>query len=96
MRADAGFLDRFLSWNGFRPFSRLSYCIYLIHFEYMHLYYALKTRKIYGKFFDLLTMFFGISVIVFILAFILSVFVEAPFINLEKLIFSSQSQIPSM
>lgn len=57
----------------------------------MQWYYAVKKRKIYGKFFELLTMFFGISVIVFILAFALSVFVEAPFINLEKLLFTQTS-----
>ena len=57
----------------------------------MHWYYAVKTRKIYGKSIDLFTMFFGISIIVFVMAFILSVSVEASFINLEKLFFSQSS-----
>jgi hypothetical protein len=42
---------------------------------------------IYYTFLDQLTTFFGITVTVFGLAFVVSVCVEAPFINLERWLF---------
>ena len=85
----SGFVDRLLSWRGFLPLSRLTYCVYLIHYDYLNIYYSLNRRMIYYTFIDQLTEFFGIMVTVFGLAFLVSIFVEASFINLERWIFSS-------
>ena len=38
-----GFLNRFLSWHGFRPIARLSFHIYLIH--YLVVFYRIFTVK---------------------------------------------------
>ena len=84
-----GYLNDFLSWKVFQPLSRLSYCVYLIHFEYMNWYYAQKKRKGYCTHLDQFTLVAGISMIVYIMAFFLSTTVEASFLNLEKLIFFS-------
>ncbi len=82
-----GFVNRFLSWRGFLPLSRLTYCVYLIHYDYLNVFYSMSRKMIYYTFLDQLTTFFGITVTVFGLAFLVSVCVEAPFINLERWLF---------
>ena len=84
-----GFVDHLLSWRGFLPLSRLTYCVFLIHYDYLNVFYSLNRRMLYYTFTDQLTTFFGITVTVFGLAFIVAVTVEASFFNLEKWIFSS-------
>ncbi|XP_057365447.1 nose resistant to fluoxetine protein 6-like [Daphnia carinata] len=84
-----GFINRFLSWRGFLPLSRLTYCVYLIHFDYLNVFYSSNRKMIYYSFIDQLTTFFGITVTVFALALIVSVCVEAPFINFERWLFKS-------
>ncbi|KAI9559818.1 hypothetical protein GHT06_013825 [Daphnia sinensis] len=86
-----GFIDRFLSWSGFLPLSRLTYCVYLIHYDYLNVFYSLNRKMNYYSFIDQLTTFFGITVTVFGLALIVSVCVEAPFINLERWVFKSHA-----
>ena len=88
-----GFVNHFLSWKGFLPLSRLTYCVYLIHYDYLTAYYAMSRKLIYYTFVTQLTTYFGIVVTVFGLAFIVSVTVEASFLNLEKLLFSLKSNI---
>lgn len=88
-----GFINRFLSWRGFLPLSRLTYCVYLIHYDYLNVFYSLNRKMIYYSFIDQLTTFFGITVTVFGLALIVSVCVEAPFINLERWMFKSHADI---
>ena len=86
-----GFVNRFLSWKGFLPLSRLTYCVYLIHFNYLTVYYAMSRKLIYYTFSSQLTTYLGIVVTVFGLAFVVSVTIEASFLNLEKMIFSPKS-----
>ena len=84
-------MNRFLSWKGFLPLSRLTYCVYLIHFNYLTVYYAMSRKLIYYTFSSQLTTYLGIVVTVFGLAFVVSVTIEASFLNLEKIIFSPKS-----
>ena len=87
-RGYGGFVNRLLSWKGFLPMGRLTYCVYLIHFD-MIISIASANRKLsYYTFFGVWNMYLGVVFISFALAFILSVSVEASFLNLEKLIFS--------
>ncbi|GAB6030372.1 hypothetical protein CHUAL_007251 [Chamberlinius hualienensis] len=83
-------INSVLSWKGFLPFSRLSYCIYLIHFTVIGIYYGNIKDPIY---FDA-TMLCYISMFIFILSAIsglwLNLIVESPFLKLEKLIFRSK------
>lgn len=88
-----GVIDHFLSWRGFLPLSRLTYCVYLIHYDYLNVFYSLNRRILYYTFIDQLTTFFGIVVSVFALAFVVSVSIEASFMNLERLVFSTSMML---
>lgn len=83
-----GFINRLLSWKGFLPLSRLSYCVYLIHYSYLDVFYASNRKLVYYTFLSQLTTYFGILATVFGLAFVVSITVEASFLNLEKLVFA--------
>ena len=82
-----GFVNRFLSWKGFVPLSRLTYCAYLIHYEYITVYYSMNRKLVYYTFMSQLTTYLGIAATVFALAFVISVTIESSFFNLEKMIF---------
>lgn len=84
----AGFINNILSWKGFLPLGRLTYCVYLIHYDYINLFYSAMRKQYYYTLFGQFTTYFGMLVIVFGLAFGISVCIEASFLNLEKLIFS--------
>lgn len=83
-----GFINNILSWKGFLPLGRLTYCVYLIHYDYINLFYSAMRKQYYYTLFGQFTTYFGMLVIVFGLAFGISVCIEASFLNLEKLIFS--------
>nr|CAH0109342.1 unnamed protein product [Daphnia galeata] len=85
-----GVLNRILSWKGFLPLSRLTYCVYLIHFDYVLIYYSALRKRFYYRMFEEFITLFGIFFYLFALAFFISVSLEVPFLRLEKLIFSSK------
>lgn len=84
-------INRLLSWKGFLPLSRLSYCVYLIHFAYLDAFYASNRKLVYYTFNSQLKTYLGIVVTVFGLAFVVSITVEASFLNIEKLLFPAFS-----
>lgn len=88
MIISTGFVNRFLSWRGFLPLSRLTYCVYLIHYNYLTVFYAMNRKQLYYTFISELTTYFGILLTVFGLSFVIAVTVEASFVNLEKLLFT--------
>jgi len=90
-----GFVNRLLSWKAFIPLGRLTYVVYLIHFEYMLVYWSHARKPYYYTVFDHIQHYFGVLLMVFLLAFFISVTVEAPFLNLEKLLFSAAQQKPT-
>ncbi|KAK7474874.1 hypothetical protein BaRGS_00033876, partial [Batillaria attramentaria] len=84
---NGGFINSILSWRGFLPFSRLTYCIFLLHPAviladqwqarvpvYFHLSYVAQRAA-------------GYFVITAIFAYVLSVTVEAPITALERVLF---------
>ncbi|XP_057365085.1 nose resistant to fluoxetine protein 6-like [Daphnia carinata] len=87
-RGYGGFVNRLLSWKGFLPLSRLSYCVFLIHYSYLDVFYASNRKLVYYTFLSQLTTYFGILATVFGLAFVVSITVEASFLNVEKLVFA--------
>ena len=95
LMTQSGIIDRFLSWRGFLPLSRLTYCVYLIHYDYLNVFYSLNRKILYYTFIEQFTTFLGIVVAVFGLAFLVSVCVEAPFINLERLVLISSKSTDS-
>ncbi|KAA3681677.1 uncharacterized protein DEA37_0015202 [Paragonimus westermani] len=76
-----------LSWSAFRPFARLTYGAYLLH-PIVTLFLALGSQSpvmldnVY-----LITVFVTVVFISYALSFLLSLAIESPLVNLEKMIF---------
>ncbi|XP_046631169.1 nose resistant to fluoxetine protein 6-like isoform X3 [Daphnia pulicaria] len=87
-----GFINNFLSCKLFIPFSRLSYAVYLIHFNFIKAYASHLRKPFYFTEYVYATTYLGILVIAFVLAFVVSVVVEMPFLNLDKLLFPNNSK----
>lgn len=83
-----GFVNRILSWKGFVPLGRLTYCVYLIHYDYLNVFYAALRKQYYYTMLGQFTICFGVLLICFGLAFATAVTLEASFLNLEKLFFA--------
>ena len=82
-----GFIGRILSWRAFMPLGRLTYVVYLVHENFIFIYYVGYQRKpFYYTMFNSVMNYFSILVLSFLLAFVFSVSVEVPFLNLEKLL----------
>ena len=90
MRVRTGFVNRLLSWKGFLPLGRLCYCVYLIHYDFLNVYYSAMRKQFYYTLFEQFTACFGFLVVSFGMSFVVSVTLEASFLNLEKLIFYSK------
>ena len=86
---DAGFVNQMLSWKIFAPLSRMTYCVYLIHLNFLSVYYGRLRAPVFYTILDEVMFILSVLMMTFGLAFIVSVTVEASFINLEKLLFSS-------
>nr|CAH0101428.1 unnamed protein product [Daphnia galeata] len=86
-----GFIHRFLSWKLFLPFSRMSYAVYLVHFNFMRVYISHLRKPFYFTELIFGTTYLGILVISFFISFVISVVVEMPFLNSDKLLFPSSS-----
>ena len=82
-----GFVNTLLSWKAFIPLGRLTYCFYLIHLNYIQFYYAHLRKPQYYEEYDYVHKYLGMVLTVTLLSFVLAVTVEAPFLNLEKLVF---------
>ncbi|KAI9551728.1 hypothetical protein GHT06_022064 [Daphnia sinensis] len=87
-----GFVQRFLSCKLFLPFSRLSYAVYLLHLHYIFAYVAHMRKPVYFTDCIAFTTYLGALVFTFIMAFVVSVFVEMPFANLDKLLFPNKTK----
>ncbi|XP_057379360.1 nose resistant to fluoxetine protein 6-like [Daphnia carinata] len=87
-----GFINQFLSWKLFLPFSRLSYAAYLIHYNMIKAYASHLRKPFYFTECVYATTYVGILVITFAIAFVLSVVVEMPFLNLDKFFFPIKSK----
>ena len=84
-----GPVNRFLSWKVFTPLSRLTYVVYLVHVNYMFMWSSTLRKPIYYTDLDHVQFYLGVVFGLNLLAFGISLTVEAPLINLEKIIFSS-------
>lgn len=82
-----GPVNNILSWKIWAPLGRLTYCAYLVHPIVMMLYiYSMKT----AFFIDdtiMIYLFFGNLVASYLVAFVVSMVIEAPMMGLEKVVF---------
>ncbi|XP_049267830.1 nose resistant to fluoxetine protein 6 [Rhipicephalus sanguineus] len=82
-----GFVNRFLSWNGFVPLGRLSFGVYLIHLPFYNLMHRISRERRFFSHFVLVSNCFVVLVWSYILSYILCVTCELPTAHLEKLVF---------
>ncbi|KAG5682446.1 hypothetical protein PVAND_011798 [Polypedilum vanderplanki] len=80
-------INSLLSFNGFFPFSRLCFCSYLIHPTVMMVTSFQSDGPVQLRHGLIFTAFLGNAAISFILAFIISLMVEAPVIRLLKVFY---------
>ncbi|XP_052806105.1 nose resistant to fluoxetine protein 6-like [Mya arenaria] len=81
-----GWINEMLSWRGFIPLSRLTYCAYLIHPLVMSTFYMNRRQLTYFTQFELIYLFLGHMTMTYGLSFIVSLVFEAPMMGLEKAI----------
>ncbi|XP_074653885.1 nose resistant to fluoxetine protein 6-like isoform X2 [Tubulanus polymorphus] len=67
------------------PFSRLTYCAYLIHPMWLIVFNVTQLKPIHFTNFNMAVLFLAHSVVSYGLALILALLVESPFLSLEKL-----------
>ncbi len=75
-----------LTWKGFIPLSRLSYIAFLVHLDYIKIYYnGLSRAPLYYTKVNAMMTYFGVIVVTFILASFFTITIEIPFMNLEQI-----------
>ncbi|GFR60193.1 nose resistant to fluoxetine protein 6-like [Elysia marginata] len=83
-----GFINSILSWDGFLPLSRLTYCAFLVHVTLMTYEFGAPDSTQLYTVTNLIYRFFGMYVMSYAVAFLLAVGVEAPMLGLEKVMLS--------
>uniref|UniRef100_U5EF22 Putative conserved plasma membrane protein n=1 Tax=Corethrella appendiculata TaxID=1370023 RepID=U5EF22_9DIPT len=83
----ANCINNILSYRGFFPLSRLTYCCYLIHPVIMVMTSFKMEAAVHLQHVFVVTLFFGNAVISYIFAYFMSLMFEAPVIKLLKIIF---------
>lgn len=87
-----GIVNRFLSWNGFVPLSRLSFGVYLIHSPFYIVMYNIARERIFFSHFTLVSQCFSVFVWSYILSYFLFIACDAPTGHLEKMVFMRNRQ----
>ncbi|XP_067686619.1 O-acyltransferase like protein-like [Haliotis asinina] len=83
-----GIVDWMLSWDWWQPLSRLTYGAYLVHLVLMITETLSMRSLIYYTQGYIVYRFFGFVCMSFIVSFMMAILVEAPLLQLEKLVLS--------
>ncbi|CAC5380350.1 unnamed protein product [Mytilus coruscus] len=84
---NGGFVNTILSWKGFVPLSRLTYCAYLIHPLVMYFYYISRKQLLFWDDHEVIYEFFAHLGMAYAVAFVASLVFESPMMGLEKVVF---------
>lgn len=79
-----GFVNRLLCWKVFIPLSRLTYCAYLVHPVVIFTYFLRQRFPIYVTNFRAIHIYLGHLCVSYLVAFVVSMAFEAPWIAIEK------------
>uniref|UniRef100_T1KZX1 Nose resistant-to-fluoxetine protein N-terminal domain-containing protein n=1 Tax=Tetranychus urticae TaxID=32264 RepID=T1KZX1_TETUR len=85
-----GFINKFLSLPIFIPFARISYAVYLSHSIIIFAYMGSRRNLFFTDSFTAVSVFISHWVLCQIFGLIGAVFVEYPFINLQKLLLNNR------
>ncbi|KAG8200757.1 hypothetical protein JTE90_022358 [Oedothorax gibbosus] len=88
-----GFLGSILSWKPFIPFSRLTFMTYMIHPLIQQVFYSSLREGIQARNAVAIFIFMGYTVSSYFFAFIACFLLEAPFVNLGKVVFQIEEAI---
>lgn len=80
-------VNKFLTYRGFLPFSRLTYCTYLIHPITQVVTSFQMEGPMHIRHLMIFTIFLGNALISYFCAFIVSVMFEAPVVRILKILF---------
>lgn len=81
-----GWVNRLLSWSIFVPLGRLVFCVYISSWHMQEYFHLLQTHPIHYHTYGNLTFYCAHLVMAFILAYVLSMTLESPVVQLEKLL----------
>ncbi|KAL5012819.1 hypothetical protein ScPMuIL_011370 [Solemya velum] len=85
-----GFVNTLLSWRGWVPLGRVTYCAFLIHPIVMATYYLQRRRLVYTTNLEMVFLFASFTTVVYSIAFAVTLVFESPMMRLEKLIFKKR------
>ncbi|KAK7495729.1 hypothetical protein BaRGS_00012949 [Batillaria attramentaria] len=89
---NGGFVNTILSWPALVPLSRLTYCIYLLHFIVIETYMNNGQSLFYMNDVNIVMLFLAVLVVSYMAAFVTSLAFEAPMMGLEKILFHNKGQ----
>ncbi|KAK3087369.1 hypothetical protein FSP39_005125 [Pinctada imbricata] len=92
---NGGPINTLLSWEGFVPLSRLTYCAYLVHPIVMEVYEGSLRHPLDFTILTFSFLFIGYLVCAMSIAFIVSLAFEAPMMGLEKIVFPKGGKKPN-
>nr|XP_042899728.1 nose resistant to fluoxetine protein 6-like [Parasteatoda tepidariorum] len=79
-----GIINSFLSWEGFVPFARLTYMVYLIHYGLMYIYSGSVRQSMLLGHRTMIFIFFNNMFLSFLAALVLGLIFESPLMALDK------------
>lgn len=82
-----GIVNHILSWSVWIPLSRLSFCAYLIHLDFITFYGSILERKPFNSDINAIYFFIGHIFVSYFGAFFVSMIFEVPLLGLEKIIY---------
>ena len=77
-------LGQFLSWRGFQLTSRLTYCAYLVHPLIIYYHFGVLRERIDSSLYGQTFRFLATLLLSYLFAFLLSLLVESPSIQLQR------------
>ncbi|XP_069691619.1 nose resistant to fluoxetine protein 6-like [Periplaneta americana] len=83
-----GTVNTILSWPGWMPFARLTFAMYIFHFDFIFARLASIRTPVYGSVYLKVQEWFENLAMTIILSIVMTLSIESPIIQLEKLIFS--------
>ncbi|CAG5019848.1 unnamed protein product [Parnassius apollo] len=83
----------FFEWDGWLVPSRLSYSVYLVHMNFIHVLLGIRTQLSLVSFYNMLIVYFGVVVMSVMLALPFYLIMEAPMTGLLKMFLKSKELI---
>lgn len=91
-----GAVNTFLSHPLWKPFSRLGYSIYLVHFEVIHYFGSTLKTTPYFSLFSAFQDYLGYYVLAFFVSLIASLAFESPITIIERIIFKPEKKLEDL